>query len=170
MPSGKREGNMFREMRRKSQLLSFEECEKILNQNTSGVLALSGDNGYPYAVPLSYVYSSGSIYFHCALEGHKIDAIKFCNKASFCVIDSDNVVPGEYTTYFRSVVAFGKIHILEDKDTKMDSIKKIAAKYSPLESEENTIRTINTSWEHFCMLGLLIEHLSGKQAKELRSI
>lgn len=158
---------MFREMRRKHQLLTFEECEKILNQNTSGVLALSGDNGYPYAVPLSYVYSNGNIYFHCALDGHKIDAIKSCNKASFCIIDKDTIAPGEYTTYFRSIIAFGKIHVLESKDAKMEAIKKLAAKYSPLESEENTTRTINYGWERFCMLGLSIEHLSGKQAKEL---
>ena len=76
---------MFRKMRRNKQAISFEDCEKILNENISGVLALSGDNGYPYAVPLSYVYSNGGIYFHCALEGHKIDAIKSCNKASFCI-------------------------------------------------------------------------------------
>ena len=158
---------MFRKMRRNKQALAFKECEKILNKNTSGVLALSGDNGYPYAVPLSYVYSSGSIYFHCALEGHKIDAIKSCNKASFCIIDKDTIVPGEYTTYFRSVVAFGKIHILEDTEDKMEAIKKLAVKYSHLESTENTLETINSRWERFCIARLSIEHLSGKQAKEL---
>lgn len=158
---------MFRKMRRNRQIISFEDCEKILNQNTSGVLALSGDNGYPYAVPLSYVYSNGNIYFHCALEGHKIDAIKSCNKASFCIIDKDTIAPGEYTTYFRSVIAFGKIQILENTEDKMEAIKKLAAKYSPLETPENTLETINSSWEHFCTARLLIEHLSGKQAKEL---
>ncbi|MCI9078694.1 MAG: pyridoxamine 5'-phosphate oxidase family protein [Lachnospiraceae bacterium] len=158
---------MFREMRRSKQIMSSEACEKILNQNTSGVLALSGDNGYPYAVPLSYVYSNGDIYFHCAIEGHKIDAIKSCNKASFCIIDKDTIVPGEYTTYYRSVVAFGKIHILEDAEDKMTAIKKLADKYSPFENAEKTLRTINSSWERFCIARLSIEHLSGKQAKEL---
>lgn len=158
---------MFRKMRRNTQAISFEDCEKILNGNSSGVLALSGDNGYPYAVPLSYVYSNGNIYFHCALEGHKIDAIKSCNKASFCIIDKDTIVPGEYTTYFRSVIAFGKIQILENKEEKMEAIKKLAAKYSPLESAENTLETINSSWKRFCIARLSIKHLSGKQAKEL---
>ena len=158
---------MFRKMRRNKQAISFEDCEKILNENISGVLALSGDNGYPYAVPLSYVYSNGGIYFHCALEGHKIDAIKSRNKAPFCIIDKDTIVPGEYTTYFRSVIAFGKIQILDNTEDKMEAIKKLAAKYSPLESTENTQETINSSWERFCIARLSIRHLSGKQAKEL---
>lgn len=41
---------MFRELRRKKQVLSAEENAKILKNGTSGVLALVGDNGYPYAV------------------------------------------------------------------------------------------------------------------------
>lgn len=57
---------MFREMRRKKQVLCQEDCTAILTQGTSGVLALAGDGGYPYAVPLSYVYHNRKIYFHCA--------------------------------------------------------------------------------------------------------
>ena len=106
---------MFREMRRKNQLLSEEETIKILKKGTSGVLAVLGDEGYPYAVPLSYIYCNSKIYFHAAKAGHKIDAIMKCNKASFCVIDEDNVVPEEYTTYFRSAIAFCKIKVIEDE-------------------------------------------------------
>ena len=89
---------MFREMRRKKQSLSGEKISEILNNGTSGVLALSGDNDYPYAVPLSYVYDGSSIYFHAAKTGHKIDAVKRNNKASFCIIGQDDVVPEKYTT------------------------------------------------------------------------
>ena len=91
---------MFREIRRKNQLLSTEETIKIFERGTSGVLALLGDNDYPYAVPISYVYCDGILFFHGAKTGHKIDAIAKCGKASFCVIDEDNVVPEEYTTFF----------------------------------------------------------------------
>ena len=98
---------IFREMRRKKQELSRQEIADILHKGTSGVLALLGDNDYPYAVPISYVYDDGKIYFHSAKSGHKIDAIQRTEKASFCVIDKDLVVPEEYTTYFRSVIAFG---------------------------------------------------------------
>ena len=93
---------MFREMRRRKQQLSESECSAILARGTSGVLALRGDEGYPYAVPLSYVYDDRKIYFHSAKAGHKIDAIRSCSKASFCVIDQDEVVPEEYTTYFKA--------------------------------------------------------------------
>ena len=100
---------MFRKMRRHKQLLSKEECEKILYKATSGVLALEGDNNYPYTVPISYLYEDNKIYFHSAKSGHKIDSIKKNQKVSFCVIDQDKIVPEEYTTYFRSVIVFGKI-------------------------------------------------------------
>ena len=84
-------------------------CEAVLSRGSHGVLALAGDEGYPYAVPISYVYEGGKLYFHCAKSGHKLDAIARCPKASFCVVDQDQVVPQEYTTYFRSVIAFGTI-------------------------------------------------------------
>ena len=87
---------MFREMRRNGQELPLEECTAILNRGTSGVLALSGDDNYPYAVPVSYAYDGYKLYFHCAKSGHKIDAIRRNAKASFCVIDQDLVVPEEY--------------------------------------------------------------------------
>lgn len=80
---------MFREMRRKAQQLSLDICEEILRKNTAGVLSLSGDDGYPYGVPLSFCYNKGKLIFHCAKTGHKIDSIRRCPKASFCVIDKD---------------------------------------------------------------------------------
>ena len=110
---------MFREMRRKNQLLTDEECIEILNSSTSGTLALLGDNDYPYSVPISYVYNDGKLYFHSALTGHKIDAINMHSKASFCVIAQDKVVPEKYTTYFRSVIAFGKICVIDNDAEKL---------------------------------------------------
>ena len=89
---------MFREMRRGRQALPKEMCEAVLSRGSHGVLALAGDEGYPYAVPISYVYEGGKLYFHCARSGHKLDAIARCPKASFCVVDQDQVVPQEYTT------------------------------------------------------------------------
>ena len=127
---------MFREMRRKRQMLSEDDCKIILREGTSGVLALSGDDGYPYAVPLSYVYDGEKIFFHCAKSGHKLDAIRRNPKASFCVIGQDKVVPEEYTTYYRSVIAFGTVRILEDDREKYDSVQEIALKYAPLDTEE----------------------------------
>lgn len=114
---------MFREMRLKRQLLSKEDTQKVLYQGTSGVLAVSGDDDYPYAVPLSYVYDGHKIYFHGAKAGHKLDSIVKNPKASFCVIDKDQIVPDEYTTYFRSVIVFGTIRILHDEAEKEKPLK-----------------------------------------------
>ena len=99
---------MFRNMRRSKQVLSQEDSIAVLEKATSGVLAVSGDDDYPYAVPVSFVYADGKIFFHCAKSGHKLDAIARNSKVSFCVIDEDKIVPEEYTTYFRSVIAFWK--------------------------------------------------------------
>ena len=122
---------MFPKMRRSKQALSPEEMESILLGGTSGVLALQGEDGYPYAVPLSYVYTDGKFYFHCAKAGHKIDAVRHSPKASFCVISQDRVVPEEYTTYYRSVIAFGTVRILEGDDEIRRAIEALSVKYAP---------------------------------------
>lgn len=157
---------MFRQMRRKRQQLSQERCEQILNRSTSGVLAVQGDGGYPYAVPLSYVYSGGKLYFHSARQGHKLDAIRREPKASFCVIDEDRVVAQEYTTHFRSVIAFGQVRELTDEREKRAAIEKLALRYAPQDSEQNRRQAIERDWKPLCMLEMTVEHLSGKEAIE----
>ena len=148
---------MFRELRRKKQLLTAEAAAAVLTRGTSGVLALAGDGGYPYAVPISYVYDGNRLYFHCARSGHKLDAIQREERASFCVIDRDDVVPEEYTTYFRSVIAFGRIRILEDEGEKRAAIER----------PERRERAIQRDWAPLCLLEMSIEHLTGKEAIEL---
>lgn len=158
---------VFREMRRKKQALSQQEIVDILHQRTSGVLALFGDNDYPYAVPISYVYDDGKIYFHSAKSGHKIDAVRKTTKASFCVIDKDFVVREEYTTYFRSVIAFGQIKIIEDEREKREAIEKLAIKYAPENTAANRDHAISREWQSLCMLEMTIDHITGKEAIEL---
>ena len=153
-------------MRRNRQQLSREECERILDRCTSGVLALTGDGGYPYAVPLSYVYADGAIIFHSAAEGHKVDAIRRDNRCSFCVIEQDDIRPAEFTTYFRSVIAFGRIHILEDTDEKVQALRQLGRRYSP-NDEPGLQHEIDKSLDRVLLLRLEIDHLSGKQAIEL---
>ena len=158
---------MFRELRRKRQALSRADCEAVLSRGTSGVLALAGDDGYPYAVPLSYLYEDGKLLFHCAKAGHKLDAVARCDKASFCVIDQDRVVPEEYTTYFRSVIAFGRIRVIGDDGERRAAVERLALKYHPGDTQENRNRYIDKEWAPLCMLEMTVEHLSGKQATEL---
>lgn len=158
---------MFREMRRKKQILSNKENIEILEKGTSGVLALLGDDEYPYAVPISYVYENFKIYFHGAKTGNKIDAIRKCSKASFCVIAQDEIFPEEYTTYFRSVIAFGKIRILKDENEIREAIEKLAIKYHPTDGIENRNQEIAREWELLCMMELSVEHMTGKEAIEI---
>ena len=156
----------FREMRRKRQELSEEENIKILERQTSGTLALLGDGGYPYAVPLSYIYIGSHIYFHSALSGHKIDAIRNCSKCSFCVIDQDDVKGKEYTTYFRSVIAFGRISIIDDEAEKMTAARFLGEKYNP-NDPESLEAELQKGFSRMHILCLEIEHLTGKEAIEL---
>lgn len=157
----------FREMRRNKQQISKDECIDILERNTSGVLAVLGDNDYPYAVPLSYVYYDNNLYFHCAKSGHKLDAVKKYDKVSFCVIDQDLVVPQEYTTYFRSVIVFGRAKVVDQQDEMYNAIKKLAIKYNPDDSEDNLDAVIKREYSAMCMVKIEVEHITGKEAIEL---
>lgn len=159
---------MFREMRRSKQALSQEDCIRVLEKGTSGVLAVSGDDNYPYAVPLSYVYCDSKIYFHCAKAGHKLDAIARNSKVSFCVIDQDQIVPEKYTTYFRSAIAFGTARVLEDEAEKREALSVLSGKYTPdPDMEKGRLLEVEEQLKHVCMIEIKIEHLSGKEAIEL---
>ena len=159
---------MFREMRRKRQQLMEDEARQIMAAGTSGVLALSGDDGYNYAVPISYALDGNKIYFHSARSGHKLDAMRRNDRVSFCVIERDEIVPEEFTTYFRSAIAFGRIKIVEDDadPEKRRGLELLAAKYSPavdVAAREEELLKMKA-----CVVPVLeIEHLTGKAAREL---
>lgn len=154
----------FRKMRRERQELAREACEEILSRNTAGVL---GDGGYPYAVPLSYIYQDSALYFHCAKEGHKLEALQNCPKASFCVVDQDEIVPEKYTTYFRSVIAFGQASLLEDAGEVRSALQSLGIKYAPMESAQRLESEIEQSGARVGIIKLEIEHMTGKEAIEL---
>lgn len=157
---------MFREMRRKRQMLSAEQTEAIFEHATHGILSTIGDDGYPYGVPVSYVYANGAIYVHSALSGHKVDAIRSCNKVSFTVVASDDVVADEYTTYYRSAIAFGTARILEDKAEKMKALRLLGERYNP--GQEHALQEeISKGFDRLLMIEITVEHMSGKQAIEL---
>ena len=164
---------MFRPMRRIGQQISQQECAQILARATSGVLGLHGDDGYPYTVPVSFVYKPagegfGSIGFHCAKVGHKIDAIRGNEKVSFTVIDRDEVMPRERTTKFSSVIAFGRARIIEDEDELRRAANEVGAKYSGgfedlyMQETEDTIRE-----GRLCCVEIAIDHMTGKVGLEV---
>lgn len=155
---------MFREMRRGKQLLSMEDTVAVMGRCTNGVLACLGDEDYPYAVPLSYVYFNDKIYFHSAKAGHKIDSIMKNPKVSFSVIDEDTVVSEKYTTYFRSIIVFGKARIAEGEE-RLEAFKALVEKYSgdqPAEAKHKEITECTQAY----VIAIDIEHITGKEAIE----
>lgn len=154
---------MFRKMRRTKQELTAAETEKILTSVPDGVLAVAGDDGYPYAVPVNFVYCGGAIYFHCAKEGHKIDAIKTNDRVSFCVVAKNAVVPREFATDYYSVIAFGRAKILTGDTDKINALRLLNKKLAPDFPQEGDIE-IEKSLAHVCVVKIEIDHVSGKAA------
>ena len=159
---------MFREMRRKNCIIATEAAEKILRGGDFGVLALSGDDGYNYAVPINYAVEGNKIYFHSAKSGHKLDAIKNNDKVSFCVVDRHEVIAEEFTTYFSSAIAFGRIKIISDNSDpdKRRGLELLADKYSSTASPERREKEINRV-KSLVVIVMEIENLTGKAAREL---
>ena len=152
-------------MRRFKQQIPDPEAHDILAVATSGVLSLTDGNGAPYGVPMSFVCDGGrSIYFHCAREGRRMECLRHDSRASFCVVAADDVVPGEFTTYYRSVIAEGRISVVTERDAMIAALRLLCAKYSPgIECGDEIAKSI----DHVAVLRLDIESLSGKEAVEL---
>lgn len=159
----------FKEMRRKRQQLPEEETIDLLRHATSGVLSLFDCNGYPYGVPLSYVYADNKLFFHSAVSGHKIDAIRHTDKASFTVVSKDEVHPETFTTYFLSVICFGRVRIVEDADEQLAALRLLGERYNP-GNEQAIDDEIKKSGGHVAVIELDIERLTGKEAIELTRI
>ena len=151
---------MFRKMRRHKQELSTEECINILTNEPRGVLALLGDDDYPYSLPMSHVYADGKIYFHGAKTGHKKDAVEKHPKASYCVMDKGFKNDGEWWYTFKSVIVFGKIQTLTDNDEKIEKLRYLGNKFFP--TEEDTEKEIKRLLDKTEVFELTIEHISGK--------
>ena len=155
---------MFREMLRKKQQLSQDECAELLRREMRGVLSVQGDDGYPYGLPMDHWYceENGKLYFHSASGGHKIDAVKQYPKASFCVIDQDKIVPEKYTTHYRSVIAFGKVRLLEVQEEMRKIATALAMKYSS-DYAEGIPAEIDDYMSRLAIIEMTIEHMTGKQ-------
>lgn len=157
---------MFREIVRKKQALSQDECIEILKSEPRGVLSLIGDGRYPYGVPINYYYceEDGHIYFHSGKTGHKVDAINNCNKASFCVYDRGYREDGDWALNIKSVIVFGRIRFVEDFDEAMEICRKLCYKFTDdVEYIEKEIRNFGRNTLCF---KLIPEHITGKRINE----
>ena len=157
---------MFRKMRRINQQLSNGECTEILKNEKRGILSLIGDDGYPYGLPIDYIYceENGTICFHGSKAGHKIDAVKRCDKVSFCVCGSGYKNAGEWYLRFKSVIVFGRIRIVDDREKTLDICRRLMLKFNDdTEYAENEIKKHS---DNVLCLELVPEHITGKSIKE----
>lgn len=154
---------MFKEMRRKNREISKEEVIKILEQGEYGTVATVDENGYPYSLPLSYVYYKDCIYFHCAREGKKLSNIDKNNKVSFSVVGDTELMPSKFSTKYESVVVFGKAHKSQDEEKEL-ALLKLIEKYSPNFLEEGKAY-IEKAKDMTTVIKIDIEHLTGKSIK-----
>ncbi len=155
--------SMFRPMRRIKQQLSQEECEQVLTSERRGVLSVHGEDGYPYGVPMDYLYEQGKIYFHGAKVGHKIDAIKADNRVSFTVFDQGVPVEGKVGPNVRSVIVFGRISLLETTPETLEIARRLGEKYDPSSYVADELKR---TAERIQLLELAIDHMSGKRVNE----
>lgn len=155
---------MEHKMRRFQQELPIEETKEILRNGRECVIAVSGDDNYPYAVPINYVYDGEHIYLHSAKQGHKIDALKRNPKMSLCVVAQGDIVPEEFTTYFRSAIVFGKAKFVENEEGKIEALRKLSDKYSPGIDPTDEIAKFLKAVE---IIEIAIDTMTGKESIEL---
>ncbi len=157
---------MFREMQRAKQALSARECAEILTQELRGVLSVLGDDGYPYGLPIDHYYclEDGCLYFHSGRSGHKIDALRRCDKASYCVYDAGSRREGEWALNIHSVIVFGRVEFLEDREQTYEFTRRLSRKFT---DDEAYIRNeIDRAGPRTLMFALVPEHISGKLVNE----
>jgi len=155
---------VFRPLRRFKQAASPQECEAVLASAPRGILAVHGCEGYPYALPLNYIYHDGRIYFHCAKAGHKLDAIRADDRVSFTVLSEPVRNPGEWWYCFTSVICFGRIAEVTDGGEALRILRLLAAKYFP--EDYDTESDLARSAPHALVLALTPDHISGKHVRE----
>ncbi len=159
---------MFREMRRFKQQVSQEECKKILTEEKRAAFSVIGEDGYPYTIPVNFYYDEEThmIYLHGASAGHKIDAIKNCDKVCFTTWNQGFKTEGSWEWNATSVVVFGRAELLTDRSIWEDKLRKLAYKYYPdVEEAEEELHS-PSSMAHVQMIGIHIDHMTGKLVNE----
>ena len=157
---------MFRKMTRFKQAIPEEECIEILKKEPRGVLSVLGDDDYPYGMPLNHYYceEDGKLYFHSGMTGHKIDAIRRHPKASFCVWDEGFRKEGDWALNIKSVIVFGKVEIIEDREKVYDIARQLSRKFT--DDEAYIEKEVEHAGPKTLMFALTPEYMTGKLVNE----
>lgn len=153
---------MNREMYKKDRQMSVEETEKAFAAGNHGTLAVNGDDGYPYAVPVNYIYDEGNIYIHTAKYGYKIDALNRDDKVCFSVILNSRVEQSMFTAAFRSVVAFGKASFVEDDAERRRILEQFIYKLAP-DFVEGGMKFVDAAIGKTALIKIDVEEIKGKE-------
>ena len=156
----------FRAMRRFKQQLSKDECVEILKSAPRGVIAMNGENGYPYAVTINQYFdeTDGKIYFHGALQGLKVDLLEKDNKVCFTTTDEGHIEEGDWANTFKSVVCLGHVEEVNDVEKIHDRLRRLAKGFYP--SEESIEKEIEKAGSRVKMYVINIDHMTGKLVHE----
>lgn len=158
--------NVFREMRRMKQAVSREDCIRLLKSETRGVLSMLGDGGYPYGVPINHYYDdeTGRLYFHGGRIGHRVDAVKACDKVCYTVFDKGFLKEGDWALNVTSVIIFGRISAVTDEARAIDLCRRLSHRFTQDEAyiEDEIERCARAT----LVMELTVEHMTGKLVNE----
>ncbi len=157
---------MFRELSKKNKEISLLECIEILKNEKRGVLSVLGDGGYPYGMPMNHFYceEDNKLYFHCGKTGHRLDALKNCDKVSFCVFGEGEKIENDWALNFKSIIVFGRMEIIDDMQKIIDITTGLSHKFTV--DEDYIKREIEAFGKETLLLALTPEHICGKKIKE----
>jgi nitroimidazol reductase NimA-like FMN-containing flavoprotein (pyridoxamine 5'-phosphate oxidase superfamily) len=147
-------------MRRKDRLLSNDETVSIIEKGEYGILSTVSSSNEPYGVPLNYCFINDNIYFHCALEGKKLDNIANNSKVSFCVVGETKIQPENFSTEFESCIVQGTAIEVIDEEKHM-ALKGLIQKYSQ-QFEFEGLEYIKKVQEKTKVLKIVSKSFSGK--------
>ena len=118
------------EMRRKDRKLDEQVAVSLLEHCEYAVLSTIGEDGNPYGIPISPVLEGKNLYFHCALEGTKLQNIR--NHPAVCItcVGETRLVPEKFTTEYQSAIAFGTASMVEDEEEKVRILYLLCQKYA----------------------------------------
>lgn len=151
---------MGTKIRRTDREISENEAKAILEKGEFGVLSTVSLDGQPYGVPLNYSYTGNVIYFHCAIEGHKLENLRNNSRVSFCVVGKTEVLPEKFATRYESAIVFGEAFELTD-DEKHKGLLEMVNKYSP-EFIKEGLQYIENAVHKARVYKIVIESISGK--------
>ena len=136
------------------------EALELLERGEYGILCTADSEGQPFGTPLSYVWTGNNIYFHAATLGVKLDNIKANPRVCFTVVGATEVLPGDFSTNYESVMAFGTATQVEGEEKAL-ALVEILKKYSPdfiMEGDAYILANI----ENCIAVRIAVDELSGK--------